>query len=121
MAQNVSILSWLLVVYGAILMLVGAGLGFIVFGSGVISGDRVAMFVTGGVAVFLVCLLFVLAVPNFIAAWGLARFRQWGRILAIILAILHLFSFPIGTALGVYALWVLLSAESQPLFEGAKL
>jgi hypothetical protein len=116
MAQHVRILAWLLIVYGVILLLVGAGIAFFVFGGGLLSGDRTAILATGGVAAFIVCLLFIIAVPNFIAAWGLFRFRPWARVVAIILAVLHLFSFPLGTAIGVYALWVLLSSETQPLF-----
>ncbi|HKS21506.1 MAG TPA: hypothetical protein VJZ76_01820 [Thermoanaerobaculia bacterium] len=116
MAQHVRILAWLFVVYGAILLLVGAGVALIVFGSGMISGDRTAMLATGGVGIFILCLLFLIAVPNLIAAWGLFRHEPWARILAIILGVLHLFSFPIGTLLGVYTLWVLLSAPTQPLF-----
>lgn len=116
MAQHVRIVAWLLIVYGAIMLLIGAGLAFLIFGGGVLSGDRTAMLATGGVAVFVACVLFILAIPNFIAAWGLFAFRPWARVVAIILAVLHLFSFPVGTAIGIYALWVLLSSETQPLF-----
>lgn len=116
MAQHVRILAWLFVVYGAILLLVGVVAGFFIIGGGMISGDRTAMLATGGVGIFILCLLFLFSVPNLIAAWGLFRFQPWARILAIILGCLHLFSFPFGTALGVYTLWVLLSAPTQPLF-----
>jgi predicted ferric reductase len=116
MDQHVRILAWLFVVYGAILLLIGAMIAFFVVGGGMISGDRTAMLATGGVGIFILCLLFLIAVPNLIAAWGLFRFQPWARILAIILGVLHLFSFPLGTALGVYTLWVLLSAPTQPLF-----
>ena len=113
MAQHVRILAWLFAVYGAILLFVGVIAGFFIFGGGMISGDRTAMLATGGVAIFIVCLLFLFSVPNLIAAWGLFRFQPWARILAIILGCLHLFSFPFGTALGVYTLWVLLPSESE--------
>jgi predicted ferric reductase len=114
--QHVRILAWLFVVYGAILLLIGVVAGFFIIGGGMISGDRTAMLATGGIGIFILCLLFLIAVPNLIAAWGLFRFQPWARILAIILGVLHLFSFPLGTALGVYTLWVLLSAPTQPLF-----
>jgi len=116
MTQHVRILAWLFLVYGVILLLIGIAIAFFVIGGGMISGDRTAMLATGGVGIFILCLLFAIAVPNLIAAWGLFRFQPWARILAIILGVLHLFSFPIGTALGVYTLWVLLSAPTQPLF-----
>ncbi len=42
---------------------------------------------------------------------GLTQCRPWARIVAIILGVLALFHPPVGTALGVYTLWVLLSDE----------
>jgi hypothetical protein len=32
--------------------------------------------------------------------------------------VLHILSFPFGTALGVYTLWVLLNAETEAMFRG---
>ena len=47
---------------------------------------------------------------------GTARFRPWARVLTIVLSALHLLSIPFGTILGVYGLWVMLNAQSEPLF-----
>jgi glucose uptake protein GlcU len=47
---------------------------------------------------------------------GLLERREWARILTIILGVLHLLGFPIGTALGVYTLYVLLNDQTKPLF-----
>ena len=44
----------------------------------------------------------------------------WGRLLKNRLAILGLFSFPFGTALSVYTLWVLFSNEGAALFNGPR-
>jgi hypothetical protein len=38
--------------------------------------------------------------------------KPWGRTLAIVVSILALFRFPIGTALGIFTLWVLAPTES---------
>lgn len=54
----------------------------------------------------------VSATLAFITAFGLLGRRPWGRTLAIIAAILALFKFPMGTALGSYTLWVLAPGES---------
>jgi hypothetical protein len=43
---------------------------------------------------------------------GLMQRRSWARAAAIILGVLALFHPPLGTALGIYTLWVLLSDES---------
>ena len=39
--------------------------------------------------------------------------RPWARMLAIVLGVLALFKVPLGTALGVYTLWVLAPATSE--------
>lgn len=44
--------------------------------------------------------------------WSLLNRKPWGRTLAIVLAILALFRIPVGTALGVYTLWVLAPGAS---------
>jgi len=61
-------------------------------------------------------LLLVLTIPTIVIGAGLLNLAQWSRSAATIIAILELLNFPIGTALGIYALWVLLSPETDPLF-----
>ena len=39
--------------------------------------------------------------------YGLLTRQPWGRVLAMVAAILALVKFPLGTALGIYTLWVL--------------
>jgi hypothetical protein len=53
------------------------------------------------------------AILSLMAGWGLLERQPWARMLAIVLAVLHLINVPFGTALGVYTLWVLLPAESE--------
>lgn len=59
-------------------------------------------------------LLFLL-IPAGIAAAGigLLQYKEWARILTIIMSIFMLIAIPFGTALGIYALWVLLSDEGS--------
>jgi hypothetical protein len=47
-----------------------------------------------------------------VTGYGLLKVRNWGRVLAIVMAFLMLLDLPFGTALGVYTLWVLLPAEA---------
>ena len=48
-----------------------------------------------------------------VAGWGLLERQSWARVLAIILGFLSLLHPPLGTALGIYTLWVLLPSESE--------
>jgi len=116
MRQHVPILGWCFIVYHAIVALVGIAIGAIVSGAGAISGEREAIFVTGAVGLAIACFLIVISLPGLIAGIGLLKFRPWARIMAIIIGALHLLSFPFGTALGVYALVVLLHNESGAIF-----
>ena len=46
------------------------------------------------------------AACGFIAGWGLLRRAPWARMPTIVLSFLALFHIPLGTALGIYSLWV---------------
>lgn len=56
--------------------------------------------------------LFVLGVvPELIAGIGLVTRQSWGMTFGLIVGGINLFFFPIGTAIGVYAIWIY--AEDQ--------
>lgn len=66
----------------------------------------------GSIIPFIAIVAAVAAVLAFLVGFSLLRRKPWGRMLAIFLAILALFKFPVGTALGIYTLWVLAPATS---------
>ena len=53
-----------------------------------------------------------LAIAGVIAGWGLMAHRPWARMLTIVLACINLVHLPLGTALGIYTLWVLVPQEA---------
>jgi hypothetical protein len=118
MNKHVKFLAFIFFVWGAMGLL--ATLSMLVigaFGSTLATiDDPRAGAVLVSVALIVVLLTLIISLPNIIAGWGLIKRRQWGRILTIILAILNIFAFPIGTAIGIYALWVLFSAETVSMF-----
>jgi hypothetical protein len=73
----------------------------------------------GGIGAFAFLVLLVISLPGLIAGIGLLQFKPWARILAIIVSALDLIHIPLGTALGIYGFWVLLSRETEMLFSGA--
>jgi hypothetical protein len=117
MDAHVKVLGWLWIIMGA-LGLIGAFCAFVsIAGGGLISGDQDALIATSITATAIGAFVFLISIPNIIAGIGLLKYKSWARILAIILAVLNLFAFPIGTALGIYTLWALLNKETAPLFE----
>jgi hypothetical protein len=51
-------------------------------------------------------------VLHLVLAWGLFERESWARMLGLVIGFLALLRFPLGTALGIYTLWVLLPEES---------
>ena len=52
------------------------------------------------------------AAAGIIAGVGLLQWQSWARVLMLVVAFISLLSFPIGTGIGVYTLWVLLSSNA---------
>lgn len=48
---------------------------------------------------------------------GLFSYRPWARILVMIVSALNCLNVPVGTAKGIYSLWVLMQPEIIELFE----
>ena len=59
----------------------------------------------------------VMAALALFAGFSLLNRKPWGRILTIVLAVLALIKFPLGTALGIYTLWVLAPMSSAVEYE----
>lgn len=104
-------------VAGVIVLLIFGGLAGVV---GVSATDQDAAVAAPVIAIVGVCIaifLLVLGLPAIVGGWGLLKFKPWAKILVLILSVLHLFHIPLGTALGIYGLWVLLNDETRRLFE----
>jgi len=61
--------------------------------------------------------ILVKAAAGFIAGWGLLQRESWARVLALVVGFVALFNVPLGTALGIYTLWVLLPSQSDDEYE----
>jgi hypothetical protein len=65
-----------------------------------------------GLAGFIAAVAIIYAALSFLVGFALLNRKPWGRVLAIVLAILQLIKIPFGTALGIYTLWVLAPSAS---------
>jgi hypothetical protein len=48
---------------------------------------------------------------------GLFSYKSWSRILVMIVSAINCLNVPIGTAKGIYSIWVLMQPETIELFE----
>lgn len=116
MDQHIRILAILYIIFGILGLLLAAAALAAGFGAGFASQDPDAAAFGGTCGTIAAIVIAVLSLPNLIAGIGLKNRRQWARILTIILSILNLWQFPLGTALGVYGLWALLNEQSKSYF-----
>jgi hypothetical protein len=77
----------------------------------------IAIPVLGIAGTALAMVLIVFAVPGLVTGYGLLKYKPWARIAGIVLSALNLINFPFGTLLGAYGLWVLLTRETERLFD----
>ncbi len=62
----------------------------------------------------------VLSLPGIVGGIGLLKQQGWARILILIKSFLDLVSFPIGTAVGIYSIWVLFDKRTEKIFAKSK-
>lgn len=58
-------------------------------------------------------LIALTTVPCLVAGYGLFVRRPWAGIVALIAGVLNIPAFPMGTAVGIYAIWVFLQDDAQ--------
>ena len=71
------------------------------------------------IADVLAIVFIVISVPGILAGLGLYKRKEWARILTLILSIIEIFSFPFGTAIGIYSIWALIQPETVSAFENS--
>lgn len=108
---HVKILAWIFII-SALFMAIPA-LGLLLL-PGMMMGMAHTPFHFAGPLSLAIAVAFI-SIPtvNIIAGIGLLLYREWARVLTLVLAALMLIGFPFGTAIGIYAFWVLLSDEGS--------
>lgn len=120
MEKHINIVAALHVALGMINILIAGVVFLALVGGGVLSGELQALAITGIIGFLFAVFLSVISLPGILGGIGLFYRKNWARILMIVISILNLFSFPIGTLISVYTLWVLLNDETGFLFAEAE-
>lgn len=122
MDRHVRLLGILASIWGALATLVGVSMLLLAGGALAIVADPEAAAVS--FAAGLTASIFA-SIGAFSLVWGVAhiwvatrlrRRHALGRVIMLGLGVVNLLMFPFGTALGAYALWVLLTNEGRRLF-----
>jgi hypothetical protein len=114
--QHVPILGWLYVVGNAIFLAIGGFIFLLLVGLAPVTGEPEPMWILSLVGTAVGLLMAALGLPGLLAGYGLLTRKPWARVLAIVVGILGLINFPVGTAIGIYTLWVLMQPAAAEYF-----
>jgi hypothetical protein len=123
MKSHVDFLGLLFIVWG--LLTVVIGLSTLALGVGAVAlitsanrtgGGEVAAGITAAAFTTLALIAIAWGAAHVIVGLPLRRHTPWSRLIALMLGSVDLLLLPYGTALGVYALWALLTEDGKKLF-----
>jgi hypothetical protein len=117
--DHLKIVAYIGIGFGSLFLVVAVFLFSLLAIPGIVSGDREAIAIMMAYGVALALLPLVSAMWDLVGGIGLLKRRRWARILVLIGAFPELFLFPVGTAIGIYTIWVLMQKETIQLFPSA--
>ncbi|MCK5136659.1 MAG: hypothetical protein KAR19_12780 [Bacteroidales bacterium] len=120
MKQHVSFVGALHVGFGILGFLVALAIYLSFhFAFGFIEDEPIAQKVLSLIGNTLSLIIIFFSSLGVIGGIGLFSYRPWARILVMIVSAFNCLNVPIGTAKGVYSIWVLMQKETIELFEPA--
>ena len=115
--QHITVVAALNIGLGT-LGVVLAIIAFVVLaGIGLLSGDPDALPILTFIAVIAGGFFLITSVPDIVGGIALVKRQSWARILILILSVLKLINFPLGTIVGVYSIWVLMQDEAVQMLD----
>jgi hypothetical protein len=112
MKNHLKILGVFYLAFG-LLGIVIAGLFFNVKTGHLVLPGMMSMFANAHGYVSVMALIFALeSVPALVTGFALLKRQLWAKMSALVLGFLSLFIIPLGTALGLYTLWVLINDQT---------
>ena len=120
MEKHITVVGALRIGYGIIGLMIAALILLFMIGPGLIAkmtgGDDTALGILTAIAMPLAFFVVVLSAADIIGGIGVLKRKNWARYVVMIHCVLDIFNIPIGTALGIYCIWVLMQDETARLF-----
>lgn len=101
---------------GVLAALLYAGMGSFMLANSRREEDQIIGGIFLGAGVLVAVLMIIFAALDLFVGYKMLKEKTIGRTLGIIASILSLFSFPIGTALGIYGLWFLFGDQGREFY-----
>ena len=117
MERHINVVAALQIGYSILGIVIGTILFIVFHVVGNFVDEQEARMILPIIANVVITMVTILSIPGIIAGIGLFKRKEWARILTLILSVLHLLSFPLGTAVGVYSIWALVQLENVEAFK----
>ncbi len=115
--KQVTLVAALEIAFGVIGILSATMLFFILsFAQSFVVNDALANTILSFIRNFFPSVILICALLTFIGGIGLLRYKIWSRNLAMVMAAIGCIAIPVGTIIGVYAMWVLMQEDAKKLF-----
>jgi hypothetical protein len=120
MQQHITVVAALRIGSAVLGLMIAGVILLVLIGPGIIAqcveGDGEALMILTAIALPLAFLFVLSAVLDIVGGIGILKRKNWARYLVMVHSVLDLFNFPIGTAFGIYCIWVLAKNETARLF-----
>lgn len=121
MEKHVTLVGALHIGYSALGILGGLIAFTFIVGGGLMGGlfsgeEEIVIPITFFVGTTIALWVLLVSVPGIVGGIGLLRYRPWARYMVLVLSVLSLVNIPIGIAIGIYSIWVLVQDETAKLF-----
>ncbi len=117
MEKHVDFIAILWIVCGLLGMLFGLLIFLVLFGiSFILNTGDIAPGILRIAAWIVSLFLMAFSLPELIGGIALLKRKDWGRVLVLVISFFNLVNFPLGTALAVYSLIILLREDTVRLF-----
>jgi len=70
------------------------------------------------VLILVALLILIFSLPGIIGGIGVLRRKEWGRVVVLVISFFNLLNVPLGTILGAYSIWAMMTSETVDLFRG---
>jgi hypothetical protein len=118
MKKHVTVVGALHIGFG-IIGLIGALAAYFAlsFAKGIVGNEEIPATILSFLAIGVPLLIGFMSTLGMVGGIALFSYKNWARILVLIIAAMGCLNIPIGTLKGVYSIWVLMQDETAKLFQ----
>ena len=104
MEKHINIVAALQIGFSILGLIIGGLIFTILFFVGDFVDDAEAQAVLTIIANVVMIVIVIISIPGIIAGIGLLKRKEWARILTLILSVINLINFPVGTTINAYSI-----------------